>query len=114
MRFKLFTVIIKLQIAKFLILLGFALSIADYGIALFDFYTNDEASSIVFEETENSEKKEKESSEKEDSKEKDKISQYADEKSASLADVFDTFYPDFYLKNSSIFLEQKTPPPEIL
>ncbi len=105
--------IIKLQIAKVLIVFGFILSIADYGIELFNFYANDETSSIVFEETENSEKKEKESSEKEDFKEKEKISQYHDEKASSLADCANKSYPDFYLKNTSVYLEQKTPPPEI-
>ncbi len=102
----------KLQIAKFLIVFGFFLNVANYGIGLVDFYSNEETSSIVFEETENSEKKEKESSEKEDSKEKDKISQYHDEKSSDLKDLVGAFHLNFYLKNSSVYLEQKTPPPE--
>ncbi len=101
---------IKLQIAKFLVVFGFVLSIAHYGIDLYNFYSNDDVASIVFEETENSEK---ESSEKEDSKEKDKISQYHDEKPSSLADLTNSLYPEFYLKNCSVYLDQKTPPPKL-
>ncbi|MEW7289433.1 hypothetical protein [Aquimarina sp. 2304DJ70-9] len=102
----------KLQIAKFLIVFGFFLNITHYGIGLVNFYSSEEKTSVVFEETENSEKKEKESSEKEDFKEKDKISQYHDEKTSDLLDLVGTLHPDFYLKNSSVYLEEKTPPPE--
>ncbi len=103
----------KLQITKLLILFGFILSVTNYGVKLIDFYASDEKSSIVFEETENSEKKEKENSEKEEFKEKEKISQDHDEKTSSLADTEDKFYPDFYFNNSSVYLEYTTPPPEL-
>ncbi len=102
----------KLQLIKLLIVFGFFLNIINYGIGLVHFYTSEEKFSIVFEETEHSEKEEKESSEKEDFKEKDIISQYHDEKTLYVKDLVDAYHPDFYLKNTSVYLEQKTPPPE--
>ncbi len=104
--------ITKLQITKFLILFGFFLSIAHYGAGLVHFYNNEDKSSVVFEETENSENKEKEGSEKEDFKEKDKITQNFDEKSMTIIDLILKSYPDLYTKNSLVCLEHNTPPPE--
>ncbi|WP_160114762.1 hypothetical protein [Aquimarina sp. AU474] len=93
--------------------LGFFLSIANYGIRLVNFYTcSDEIAVMTFDETENSEKKEKENSEKEEFKQKDKISQFYDENSSSLVYCNGNLYPDFYLKNISVYLEENTPPPE--
>ncbi|MBQ4820184.1 hypothetical protein [Aquimarina sp. MMG016] len=83
-------------------------------MGLINFYSCDEKTSMVLEETDNSEQKEKESSEKEDHKEKDKISQFFDDKESALADIFIKSYPDFYTHNTSVYLEHKTPPPEFL
>ncbi len=104
---------IKLKIAKFLVVLGFMLSIANYGIGVINFYTcSDDVVAIVFDETENSEKEEKENSEKEEFKEKDKISLDFYEKQTSVVDYITSVYPDFYLENILIYLEENTPPPE--
>lgn len=103
----------KYQIAKFLIVFGFMLSIANYGAGLIHFYTCEDQMSIVLEETgENSEKKEKEKSEKEDLQEKDKISQYFVQNQSGLNDLYNSLYPVFYAHNTSVYLEQNTPPPE--
>ncbi len=102
----------KLQIARFLIVFGFLLSIVNYSVGLFDFYTSDDKISIVLEETEKSGQKEKDNSEKEEFKEKDKISQYADDEHVAVATIDVRLYPDFYSHNTSVYLEHKTPPPE--
>ncbi|MBQ0735223.1 hypothetical protein [Aquimarina celericrescens] len=103
---------IKLYIAKYLIVLGFLLNISNYGLVLINFYNDDNQTSIAIEESESSEQKEKESSEKEDLKEKDKISQNNDDRVSSLIDSVDSFYPDLFNPNSSVYLEKNTPPPE--
>lgn len=103
----------KLQIAKFLIIFGFMLNMSNYGSGLIDFYTCEDKTSVAIEESENTEQQEKEGSEKEDFKEKDKISQNYDDKASSLANSKIIFYPDLFTKNSSVYLEHKTPPPEL-
>ncbi|WP_108869448.1 hypothetical protein [Aquimarina aquimarini] len=100
----------KLQIAKFLIVFGFLLSVANYSISLVDFYSCTDKASIVLEETEGSE--EKETSEKDDFKEKNKISQFYEEKATALSSFFIEQYPEFYIPNTSVYLEHKTPPPK--
>ncbi len=102
----------KLQITKVLIIFGFLLSIANYSVGLFNFYNCDDKNSIALEENDNSEQKEKESSEKDDQKEKNKISQFYEDKEATLADLFIKRYPEFYILNSLVYLEHKTPPPK--
>ncbi|TSE04681.1 MULTISPECIES: hypothetical protein [Aquimarina] len=102
----------KLQIAKILIVFGFLLSMTNYSVGLFNFYTCEDKTSVVLEESDNSEQKEKESSEKDDHKEKDKISQFYDDKEATLVDLFIKQYPEFYILNSLVYLEHKTPPPK--
>lgn len=104
--------ITKLQIAKILIVFGFLLSMTNYSLRVFNFYTCEDKVSVVLEENENSGQKEKESSEKDDQKEKDKISQFHDIKETTLADLFIKQYPEFYISNSSIYIEHKTPPPK--
>ncbi|MDY8138770.1 hypothetical protein [Aquimarina sp. 2201CG5-10] len=106
--------ITKLQIAKFLVVLGFVLSIANYGLGLVTFYSCDEEVSFVLEEAgESSEEKDNEQSEQEDTKEKDKISQDNIINHSGLVDSYFNLYPDFYVHNTSVYLEHKTPPPEI-
>ncbi len=102
----------KRKIAKFLIVFGFLLNMMNYTVGLIDFYSCEDKTAVVLEETENSEKKEKENTENEDHKEKDKISQFLYENTASVVHTIDSFYPDFYLTNSSVYLEFKTPPPK--
>ncbi len=103
----------KLQIAKFLIIFGFILNLSNYSFELIDFYTGNDKTSIAIEESESSEQQEKEGSEKEDFKEKDKISQHYDDKASSLANTKIIFYPDLFTNNASVYLEHKTPPPEL-
>ncbi len=108
--------IIKLQIARLLIVFGFFLNLADYGIELMHLYEGSK-SEIVFniEDTEeNSDPIEKESSEKEDFKEKDKISQYYMDEMTAIADLNNKRFPEFYIQNSPVFLEYTTPPPKIV
>ncbi|WP_062057299.1 hypothetical protein [Aquimarina longa] len=108
--------IIKLHIAKFLILLGFFLSLTNYAIELIAFYNEGEhVIAISFEDTEeNTNPLEKENSEKEGYKENDKISQYYIDEIAAVAKLSSNHYPEFYIQNSSVFLEYTTPPPEIV
>lgn len=104
----------KIQIARFLIVFGFVLNLANYSMGLINFYTCEDKMSVVLEETgENSEKKEKDKSEKEDLQEKDKISQNNFDNQSELADLYISLYPDFYTHNTSVYLEHKTPPPEL-
>lgn len=113
--------IIKLQIARLLIVFGFFLNLADYGIELMHLYEGSK-SEIVFniEDTEENsdpiekESSEKESSEKEDFKEKDKISQYYMDEMTAIADLNNKRFPEFYIQNSPVFLEYTTPPPEFI
>ncbi|MCK8523239.1 hypothetical protein M0D21_16790 [Aquimarina sp. D1M17] len=103
---------IKPQIVRILILFGFILNVSYYATNLINSYSSEDQSSIVLEETDNSEKKEKESSEKEDYKEKDKISQHFDNRTAKFADLTIKSYPDLYTANPGVYLEHKTPPPK--
>ncbi|WP_109851043.1 hypothetical protein [Aquimarina sp. AU58] len=107
--------IIKLQIAKFLILFGFIISIANYGIELFEMYNKENTSMILGldDSEEKSESKENDNSEKEDKKEKDKIYQENPVNQARLAELYISLYSYFYAHNTSVYLEQKTPPPEV-
>lgn len=104
--------IAKLEIAKFLIVFGFLLSITNYGATLIDFYNCDDKTSIAIEESENSE--EKEGSEKEDCREKDIISLYFLDEAATLSDFTFKCFPEFHTQNSLVFLEHKTPPPRFI
>ena len=104
--------ITKLEIAKFLIVFGFVLTITNYGAVLIDFYNDDDKSSIAIEEPENSE--EKEGSEKEDYKEKDMISLYFLDEVATLFDFTLKCFPEFHIQNPLVFLEHKTPPPRFI
>ncbi|GAA4279427.1 hypothetical protein [Aquimarina mytili] len=88
------------------------LNISNYAMGVFDFYLSDEKTSIALEEMDTSEQKEKENSEKEDFKEKDKITQDFDEKPMAIVDLIFKSYPDCYARNSSVYLEHKTPPPK--
>ncbi|WP_103068947.1 hypothetical protein [Aquimarina sediminis] len=103
--------VVKFQIAKVLIVLGFLLNLSNYTIDVFDFCVCEDWASIELEETDNSEQKEKEGQEKEDFKEKNKISQFYDGREVVLADLFIKDYPEFYVNNISVFLEHHTPPP---
>lgn len=104
--------ITKLQIARFLIALGFLLHLGNYSVELFDFYS-DEILSIAFDDTEDkSEPTEKDSSEKEDLKEKDKISQDSGDRYVRISLLITKDYPELYYKNLSVYLEYSTPPPE--
>lgn len=107
---------IKIQIARFLIIVGFLLSVSSYAIQLIDFYCgHHEDTSIVLEEpTESSEKKENDSSEKEDIQEKDKISQYNEVASSSHINTRIINHPEFYVHTSTVYLEYTTPPPKQL
>ncbi|WP_106791634.1 hypothetical protein [Aquimarina sp. Aq78] len=107
---------IKIQIARLLIVFGFFLNLIDYGVELMHLYEGNK-SKIVFniEDTEeNSDPLEKESSEIEDFKENDKISQYYMDEITSILHLDINYYPEFYIQNSSVFLEYTTPPPEIV
>lgn len=106
----------KLQIAKFLILFGFLLNLMNYSIELFDLYIGDSREVVysIDDSEGNLDPIEKESSEKEDFKEKDKISQYYAEEMAAISKMAGKHYPEFYIQNSPVFLEYKTPPPEIV
>lgn len=102
---------IKLQIARLLIVFGFFLNLADYGIELKYLYEGSK-SDIVF----NIEDTEENSDpvEKEDFKEKDKISQYFLDEVTSISNLSIKRYPEFDIQNSPVFLEYITPPPEIV
>ncbi len=104
----------KRQIARCLIIFGFLISVANYGIQLFDMYKCENTSMILNldDSEEKSESKENDSSEKEDKKEKDKINQQNTLDPSGLASLYVSLYPDFYTHNTSVYLEQNTPPPE--
>jgi len=106
--------IIKIKIAKYLIISGFLFHLGSYAIELFNFYSDDMASiTLAVDDTEDkSESKEKDKSEKEDLKEKDKISQDSYNKSTRVSFLVLKGYPEFYFNNNSVYLEYKTPPPE--
>lgn len=109
-----FLLINKRQIARCLIILGFLISMANYGLQLFDMYDGENTSMILNmdDSEEKSESKENDSSEKEDKKEKDKIYQENVLGQSGLASLFFSLYPDFCTYNTSVYLEHKTPPPE--
>ncbi|MDH7447325.1 hypothetical protein [Aquimarina sp. 2201CG14-23] len=97
-----------------MIVLGFLLNLSNYTIELFDAYDGD-SSSIVFnmdDTEEKSESNENEKSEKEDLKEKEKISQFYQDFNDRAITMLERRYPDFYIHNSSVYLEYSTPPPE--
>ncbi|RZS99214.1 hypothetical protein [Aquimarina brevivitae] len=102
----------KKHIAKFLIVIGIALTIVNYGVNLISFYSNEEVAFIIDGTEENSEPVEKESSEKEDTKDKDKFFQYGT-KAADDSDTVKTHQFSYNsLTNTSVYLEFATPPPE--
>ncbi|KAA1247613.1 hypothetical protein [Aquimarina sp. RZ0] len=105
--------VIKLQIVRILIVFGFLLNLGNYGLELFNFYNEDISSIVIYDEKEEkSEPTEKDSSEKEDLKEKDKISQGSEDKFVRICVLVTNDYPELYYKNSSVYLEYTTPPPE--
>ncbi|WP_378180548.1 hypothetical protein [Aquimarina sp. SS2-1] len=108
--------VIKINIARILIISGFLFHLGNYAMELFNFYNGDIDSivHIIDDTEEKSESKEKDSSEKEDLKEKDKISQYADEKSTKIAILTLRDFPELNYGNSSVYLDYNTPPPEYL
>lgn len=85
---------------------------SSYCSGLIDFYSCDDKTSLVLEETESSEQNEKENSEKEDFKEKDKITQDFDQKAMIIVHQVFRSFPDFFAKNTLVYLDQNTPPPE--
>lgn len=104
--------ITKTKIAKFLIVLGFLLSITNYNAKLIDFYHCNDENSIAIEEFENSE--ENEGSEKENFKEKDMIFLYFLDELATLSNSVLRCFPEFHIQNSSVFLEHTTLPPQFI
>lgn len=82
----------------------------NYTAELINFYSCNDAISLLLDEAENSE--EKESTEKEEFKESEKIVQQSDEGIIALADLLVKRFPEFYSANSSVYLEQVTPPPK--
>ena len=108
--------LLKIHIARFLIVFGFMLNLGNYVVELVDFYNGDIASiSYAMEDTEDkSESKEKDTEDKSESKEKDKISQYVNDKTTGISILELKDYPEFYFRLSSVYLEYNTPPPEYL
>lgn len=102
--------ITKYKIAKFLIVFGFLINIANYSIDLILFYNSNDTTSIVLEEAENSE--EKETSEKDDHKEKDIISQFNSENGTALLDLYRATFHFDSIYDPLVYLEHSTPPPK--
>ena len=86
---------------------------ANFGLELVSFYTNDDFALVMEELEENSESSEKEGSEKEDIKDTDKISQFYSSKIIEVKDINIHAYPDKKFSGTLIYLEYSTPPPEI-
>lgn len=103
----------KQQIAKILIIFGFIISIADFGLSIVSFYTNDNLALVIEEVEDNSEPMEKEGSENEDIKENDKISQFYNPSIFESCAPCLQFYPDISISSTSVYLDSNTPPPEV-
>jgi len=108
--------VLKIKIARFLIVFGFLLNIATYGLELIDFYGDSTFSvSHVLEDAEDkSESNETDNSEKEELREKDKISQFYSNRNFKVCDIVTKLYPEVFMCNLSVYLEYKTPPPEFI
>ena len=104
----------KQKIAKVLLIIGFAISIANYGLELVSFYANDDFALVIEEMEENSEPSEKEGSEKEDIKETDKISQFYNNGIFEVSNIYIHAYPEKKFSGTLIYLEYSTPPPEVI
>ena len=103
----------KQKIAKLLVITGIVISMANFGLELVSFYTNDDFALVMEELEENSESSEKEGSEKEDIKDTDKISQFYSSGIIEVKDINFHAYPDKRFSGILIYLEYSTPPPEI-
>ncbi|WP_378185978.1 hypothetical protein ACE939_12765 [Aquimarina sp. W85] len=110
-----FQLITKLHTTRFIIIVGFLISLSNHSLRLLNFY-QDESSSILLalEDTEEkSDTEEKENSEeKDDIKEKEMIFHNSEEKSLEMWKLYSKRFPEIYLSNFPIYPEYTTPPPE--
>ncbi len=104
----------KQHMIKYLIILGFLLSITSYVVdVITDICVDNDSITALDDIDSKEENSEEESSEKKDSTEKNLISVFQEKNTMKILDRYNMTYPYYYLSKKIVFLEYTTPPPRI-